>query len=406
MKHFGVLIIGAGHSGAQAAIVLRQLGFEGSIGLVSAEPELPYERPPLSKDYLAGEKPFERMLIRPASFWPERNIELIPCTRIIAVDPAKKLAVAENGRAFGYESLIWAAGGIPYRLRCGGAELAGVHVVRCRSEVDAIRSELGDVRRVAVIGGGYIGLETAAVLNGLGTEVVLFEAVDRLLSRVAGPEISNFYEAEHRARGVRLMLGARVERIEGSVRAQAVRLADGERIAADMVIVGIGIGAATGPLEEAGAVSGNGVHIDEHCRTSLPGIYAIGDCAAHENHFAGGARIRLESVQNAHDQAASAVKHILGRPEPYNAIPWFWSNQYDLRLQTVGVSAGYDQSVLRGSPSERSFSVVYLRRGRVIALDCVNATRDYVQGRKLIIGRSRPDPARLADPAQPLKELG
>ncbi|MDP8912291.1 MAG: FAD-dependent oxidoreductase [Pseudomonadota bacterium] len=405
MQHFGVLIVGAGHAGAQAAILLRQLGFEGSIGLVGAEPEPPYERPPLSKDYLAGEKPFERMLIRPASFWPERRIELIPGTRIAAVDPAQKLAAAEDGRVFGYGSMIWAAGGFPYRLSCEGAELAGVHVVRCRSEVDAIRSELGEARRVAVIGGGYVGLETAAVLNGLGKEVVLLEAVDRLLSRVAGPEISHFYEAEHRARGVKLMLGARVERIDGDARAEAVRLRDGERIAADMVIVGIGIGAATGPLQEAGAVSGNGVHVDAHCRTSLPDIYAIGDCAAHENRFAGGARIRLESVQNAHDQAASAVKHIIGRPEPYDSIPWFWSNQYDLRLQTVGLSAGYDQIVLRGSPAERSFSVVYLRQGRVIALDCVNATKDYVQGRKLILDRAAPDPAKLANPAQPLKDL-
>jgi 3-phenylpropionate/trans-cinnamate dioxygenase ferredoxin reductase subunit len=405
LQHFGVLIVGAGHAGAQAAILLRQLGFEGRIGLVGAESEPPYERPPLSKDYLAGNKPFERMLIRPASFWPERMIELIPGTRIVSVDAARKLVAAEDGRAFGYGSLIWAAGGFPYRLGCGGAELAGVHVVRCRSDVDAIRSELGEARRVAVIGGGYVGLETAAVLNGLGKEVVLFESVDRLLSRVAGREISHFYEAEHRARGVRLMLGARVERIEGDARAEAVRLADGEKIEADMVIVGIGIGAATGPLEEAGAISGNGVHVDEHCRTSLPNIYAIGDCAAHENRFAGGARIRLESVQNAHDQAASAVKHILGRAEPYDAVPWFWSNQYDLRLQTVGVSAGCDQNVLRGSMADRSFSVVYLRQGRVIALDCVNATKDYVGGKKLILVGAAPDRAKLADPAQPLKDL-
>jgi 3-phenylpropionate/trans-cinnamate dioxygenase ferredoxin reductase subunit len=345
------------------------------------------------------------MLIRPRSFWTERGIELILGTRIVSVDAARKLAAAEDGRAFGYGSLIWAAGGFPYRLSCKGAELGGVHVVRCRSEVDAIRSELGPARRVAVIGGGYIGLETAAVLNKLGKEVVLLEAADRLLSRVAGPEISSFYEAEHRARGVRLMLGARVQQIEGDARAGAVRLGDGEKIEADMVIVGIGIGAATGPLEEAGAISGNGVHVDEHCRTSLPNIYAIGDCAAHENRFAGGARIRLESVQNAHDQAASAVKHILGRPEPYDAIPWFWSNQYDLRLQTVGLSAGYDRTVVRGSPAERSFSVVYLRGGRVIALDCVNATKDYVGGRKLILEGAAQDPAKLADPSTPLKEL-
>ena len=406
MERYDVLIVGAGHAGAQAAILLRQHGFEGSIGLVGAEPDLPYERPPLSKDYLAGEKSADRLLIRPAPFWPERGIDLIPSTRIAGLDPEAKTASTEDRRSFGYGKLIWAAGGTPYRLSCDGADLQGVHVVRCRSEVDTIRNELPQARRIAVIGGGYIGLETAAVLNTLGKEVILLEAMDRLLSRVAGPEISRFYEAEHRAHGVDIRLGAKVEAIEGSTRAEAVRLSSGERIEADMVIVGIGIAAAVGPLERAGAVYGNGVHIDEYCRTSLADIYAVGDCAAHQNRFAGGSRIRLESVQNAHDQAATAVKHILGRPEPYDAIPWFWSNQYDLRLQTVGISTWYDATVVRGSPEARSFSVVYLRQGRVIALDCVNATRDYVQGRKLILEGIAADREKLADPTVPLKELG
>ena len=405
MNQVDVLIVGAGHAGAQAAILLRQLGFEGSVGLIGAEPEQPYERPPLSKDYLAAEKPFERMLIRPEAFWGERGIDLVLGTPIVSVDPVAKAARAADGREFGYGTLIWAAGGTPHRLSCGGAELAGVHVVRRRSDVDAIRAELGPVRRVAVMGGGYIGLEAAAVFNRLGKKVVLVEAMDRVLSRVAGPEISGFFEKEHRARGVELRLGARIEQIEGDIGAKALRLAGGERIEAELVVVGIGIGAAVGPLQEAGAACGNGVHVDEHCRTSLADIYAIGDCAAHENEFAGGARIRLESVQNAHDQAATAVKHILGRPEAYGSIPWFWSNQYELRLQTVGLSAGYDRTILRGNPDDRSFSVVYLREGRVMALDCVNATRDYVQGRKLILEGAAPDPAALADARIPLKEL-
>ncbi len=405
MSRHDVLIVGTGHAGAQAAILLRQHGFDGSIALAGAEPDLPYERPPLSKDYLAGEKPFDRMLIRPAAFWSERGIHLMLGTRIVSIDAARKRAATEAGEIHDFRTLIWAAGGVPYRLDCSGADLAGVHTVRCRSEVDAIRNELGPVRRVAVIGGGYIGLETAAVLNKLGKDVVLIEAMDRVLSRVAGPEIARFYEAEHRAHNVDVRLSTTVEALEGSKRIASVRLAGGERVEADLVIVGVGIAAAVEPLERAGAVCGNGVHVDAHCRTSLPDIYAIGDCAAHENRFAGGARIRLESVQNAHDQAAAAVKHILGTPEPYDAIPWFWSNQYDLRLQTVGISTGHDQRVVRGSPEERSFSVVYLRDGRVAALDCVNGTRDYVQGRKLILGEAQVDPARLADPATPLKEL-
>jgi 3-phenylpropionate/trans-cinnamate dioxygenase ferredoxin reductase subunit len=407
MTHYDIAIVGAGHAGAQAAIQLRQLGFEGSIGLIGAEPELPYERPPLSKEYLAGEKPFERMLIRPEAFWDEREIGLVPGTRIAAVDPVARSLTSAHGQGFTYGTLIWAAGGSPRRLRCAGGDLSGVHVVRCRAEVDAILAELPEARRVAVIGGGYVGLETAAVLRKLGKQVVLIEALDRVLARVAGPEISRFYEAEHRAQGVEILLGAAVERIEGAEgRAAGVRLQSGETIAADMVIVGIGIDAAVEPLLAAGVAGANGVDVDAFCRTSLPDVYAIGDCAAHENAFAGGLRIRLESVQNAHDQAATVVKAIVGTPEPYATVPWFWSNQYDLRLQTVGLSVGYDQTLLRGSPEARSFSLVYLLEGRVIALDCVNATRDYVQGRKLIVERATPNPVRLADPGVPLKELG
>ena len=406
MIPYDVAIVGAGHGGAQAAIQLRQLGFAGSIALIGAEPELPYERPPLSKDYLAGEKAFERMLIRPESFWAERQVALVPSTRIDRIDPAGKTLTSDEGDTFSYGALVWAAGGTPRRLRCEGGDLAGVHVVRCRAEVDAIRSELAGADRVAVVGGGYIGLETTAVLRTLGKEVTLVEALDRVLARVAGPEISLFYEAEHRRRGVDLRLGATVARIEGAGgRAASVRLQSGEAIEAEMVIVGIGIEAAVEPLLAAGAEGANGVDVDAFCRTSLADVYAVGDCAAHENRFAGGLRIRLESVQNAHDQAATAARAIVGAPEPYEAVPWFWSNQYDLRLQTVGLSVGYDRAVIRGDPAARSFSLIYLLEGRVIALDCVNSTRDYAQGRKLILDRAEPDPERLADPSVPLKDL-
>jgi 3-phenylpropionate/trans-cinnamate dioxygenase ferredoxin reductase subunit len=406
VTHFDILIVGAGHAGAQAAIQLRQLGFAGSIGIAGAEPELPYERPPLSKDYLAGDKAFERMLIRPAEFWAERQIGVLTSTRIASVDPAAKAVLSEDGRAFSYGTLLWAAGGTPRRLRCEGGDLKGVHVVRCRGEVDTILAELPATRRVAVVGGGYVGLETAAVLRGLGKEVVLLEALGRLLARVAGPEIAHFYEGEHRARGVDVRLLAMVESIEGKDgRAAALRLASGERIAADMVIVGIGIDAAVEPLLAADAEGANGVDVDAFCRTSLPGIYAIGDCAAHENMFAGGLRIRLESVQNAHDMAATAARAIVGTPEPYGAMPWFWSNQYDLKLQTVGLSVGHDSTLVRGDPAGRSFSVLYLLGGRVLALDCVNATRDYVQGRRLIVEKTVADPEKLADVSVPLKEL-
>ncbi|HEU0097240.1 MAG TPA: FAD-dependent oxidoreductase [Allosphingosinicella sp.] len=406
MTHHDILIVGAGHAGAQAAIQLRQLGHEGSIALIGAEAEPPYERPPLSKEYLAGEKEFERMLVRPAAFWAERGIELILGTRIAAVDPEAKRAMAEDGRAFGYGALVWTAGGEPRRLGCEGGDLEGVHVVRRKADVDSIRAGLDGLRRVAVVGGGYVGLEAAAVLRKLGKEVVLLEALDRVLARVAGPEISDFYAAEHRARGVDVRLGASVASIVGEGgRVAAVRLRDGTAIEAEMAIVGIGVEAAVGPLLAAGAAGANGVEVDSFCRTSLPDVYAAGDCALHENRFAGGLRIRLESVQNANDQATTAAKAILGRPEPYDTIPWFWSNQYDLRLQTVGLSVGHDRTVIRGRPEERSFSILYMLGGRVIALDCVNSTRDYVQGRKLVLERRQMEPERLADVSVQLKEL-
>jgi 3-phenylpropionate/trans-cinnamate dioxygenase ferredoxin reductase subunit len=406
MRVFDVTIVGAGHGGAQAAIHLRQQGFAGSIGLIGAEAGLPYERPPLSKDYLAGERGFERMLIRPESFWKERAIPLIPETRIIAVDPRARSVTAGDGERIGFGRLIWAAGGTPRRLRSEGGELAGVHVVRSRADVDAIRAELDEVSRVVVIGGGYIGLEATAVLTKLGKRVTIIEALDRVLARVAGAELSRFYEDEHRGRGVEILTGRTVVAIEGQAgRVTSVRLDRGEWVDADLAIVGIGIEPAVGPLVAAGAQGGDGVDVDAFCRTSLADVYAIGDCAAHENRFAGGRRVRVESVQNAHDMAATAAEAILGHPEPFEAVPWFWSNQYDLRLQTIGLSVGHDRTVLRGRAEQRSFSLVYLREGRVIALDCVNATRDYVQGRKLVVEGAAVDPSLLADPSLPLKAL-
>jgi 3-phenylpropionate/trans-cinnamate dioxygenase ferredoxin reductase subunit len=406
VKRFDIVIVGAGHAGAQAAIQLRQLGFAGSIALIGAEAEPPYERPPLSKEYLAGEKDFERMLVRPESFWAERGIELVLESFVTGVDPQAKRIWFEGGGEGRYGILIWAAGGLPRRLGCEGGDLAGVHVVRRRADSDAIRAELDAVECVAVVGGGYIGLETAAVLRKLGKEVVLLEALDRVLARVAGPDISRFYEAEHRAQGVDVRLGATVASIVGeSGRVAGVRLSDGDPVEAQMVVVGIGVEAAVAPLLGVGAAGANGVDVDPFCRTTLPDVYAIGDCAAHENFFAGGLRIRLESVQNAHDQAATAARAIVGDPRPYDAVPWFWSNQYDLRLQTVGLSVGHDSTVVRGRPEDRSFSILYLLEGRVIALDCVNSTRDYVQGRKLVVERRVVDPERLADTSVPLKAL-
>jgi len=406
VKTFDVLIVGSGHGGAAAAIALRHRKFAGSVAIVGEEPELPYERPPLSKEYLAGERPFARMLIRPAAFWDERAVTMLGGTRVVAVDAAVHEVTTASGETIGYGSLVWATGGHPRRLSCPGHDLIGVHGVRTRADVDQMSAELGTTNRVVVIGGGYIGLEAAAVLAKLGKRVSVLEALDRVLARVAGEPLSRFYEAEHRAHGVEVRLDAKVECIEGrDGRATGVRLADGEILPAEMVIVGIGIVPAVEPLLAAGAAGGNGVDVDDHCRTSLPDVYAVGDCAAHANKFAGGATIRLESVQNAGDQALVVAKAITGEPEPYSAVPWFWSNQYDLRLQTVGLSTGYDAAIVRGEIAARRFSVVYLKRGRVIALDCVNATKDYVQGRALVIVGATPSTAMLGDASMPLASL-
>ncbi len=403
--HYDVAIVGAGQGGGTAAIQLRQQGFAGTIALIGREDEPPYERPPLSKDYLLGEKSFERMYLRPRGFWDEKVVEMILGTEVVALDPAARALTLSDGRTCGYGDLIWATGGDPRPLDCPGSELAGVHAVRTRADIDSILGTLPEVDRVVVVGGGYIGLEAASALRKLGKAVTLLEVLPRVLARVAGADLSRFFEAEHRARGVDLRTSTGVVAIEGAGRVAGVRLTDESVVAAQMVIVGIGIIPATAPLTAAGAEGANGVHVDQQCRTTLPNIYAVGDCAAHANAFAEGATIRLESVQNANDQATCAVRAIMGAPQACAATPWFWSNQYDLRLQTVGLSALHDATVLRGDPATRSFSVVYLRKGRVIALDCVNLVKDYAQGRKLVEAGAVIDPAALADAARPLKDL-
>ncbi|MPT48597.1 MAG: NAD(P)/FAD-dependent oxidoreductase [Sphingobium sp.] len=403
---YDIVIVGGGHGGAQAAIALRQEKFEGSIAIIGDEPELPYERPPLSKEYLSGEKSFDRILIRPESFWQERGISMLLGQRVVSVDPSAHQVTLKGGTVVGYGKLIWAAGGDPRTLNCAGHDLSGVHTVRTRAHADAMMGELDSVTDVVVIGGGYIGLEAAAVLRKFGKTVTVLEAQDRVLARVAGEPLSRFYEAEHRAHGVDIRLNAAMESLEGADgKVTGVKMRDGSIIPAQMVIVGIGVIPSVEPLLTAGATGANGVAVDGQCRTSLADIYAIGDCALHSNAYADGADIRLESVQNANDQAKVAVKSILGTASDYDAVPWFWSNQYDLRLQTVGLSAGHDAVVVRGDPAARSFSVIYLRNGGVIALDCVNMVKDYVQGKALVVDRRVIDPAVLADASVPLKEM-
>ncbi len=402
---FDVVIVGAGHGGAQVAIMLRTQNFTGSIAIIGEEPELPYERPPLSKEYFAGEKEFERIQLRPAKYWDEREVTMLLGKRVVSVDPVAHFVTTDGSETIGYGKLVWATGGSPRMLPIPGGDLPGVQGVRTRADADAMKTASETAGQIVVIGGGYIGLEAAAVLTKAGKKVVLLEALDRVLARVAGEALSRFYEKEHRDHGVDLRLGVSIVAIEGDAHVTGVRLADGELIPADLVIVGIGIVPAVEPLIAAGADCANGVRVDRLCKTSLPDVYAIGDCASHVNDFAEGAEIRLESVQNANDQANVVAKGIVGDEVHYHAIPWFWSNQYDLKLQTAGLSTGHDQAVLRGDPAARSFSVVYLKAGKIIALDCVNATKDYVQGRMIVTAGLVATAEQLADTETPLKAL-
>lgn len=406
MSNYDVIIVGTGHAGAQTAVALRQQGFTGSILMIGEELHLPYERPPLSKEYFSGEKTFERILLRPEQFWQDKKIDLKLGQRVIQIDAQSHRILTQQNYEYHYDKLIWATGGKPRRLSCEGAALEGIHYIRNREDVDRINQELDRVQKCVIIGGGYIGLEAASALRKINRDVTLVEGQSRVLARVAGPIISDFYQQYHQEKGVEFYLGQGVDYLEGDQgRVHTVILANGTRIATDMVIVGIGLNPEVNVLVEAGAAFSNGIETDRRCRTSLVDIFAIGDCANHENFFADGQRIRLESVQNANDQAMIVTKEILDKGEDYAAVPWFWSNQYDLKLQTIGLSIGYDQEILRGEPDSGSFTVIYLREGKIIAIDCVNRPSDFIQG-KTIIQQSIFIPIeQLSDHSQALKDM-
>ena len=400
------MIVGTGHAGSATALQLRQLGFSGSIALVGAEREPPYERPPLSKDYLAGSRGFEQILVRPEAFWAERAIAVITGVEVTAIEPAARRATAADGRGFVYSDLVWTAGGHARPLPCAPAGLGGVHAIRSRADVDALRAELEPGQRWVIVGGGYIGLEAAAVLSTLGVAVTLVESAPRLLARVSADPLASFVADEHRARGIDLRLATDVVGLEGDARVTGVRLGTGETVPADGVIVGIGLIPNVAALLAAGADgSEQGVAVDGDGRTSLPHIWAAGDCTLARNAFGPDRPIRIESVGNAADGAAAIARAIVGAPHVPVAPPWFWSNQYDLKLQTVGLSHDHDEIIVRGDPATRRFALLYRRDGAVIAADCVNNVRDYVQSRGLITSRRTFDPIALADPDIPLKSL-
>jgi 3-phenylpropionate/trans-cinnamate dioxygenase ferredoxin reductase component len=380
-----VVIVGAGHAGAQAAISLRASRFVGSILMIGAESELPYDRPQLSKAYLLGETSIERIRLRSASFWAERLVDTLLGRLVEEVRADSHTLRLDDSTHVSYGTLIWAAGGSPRPLPWRGAHLNGVHCLRSKLDADGIREGLRDARKLVIVGGGYVGLESAAVARSLDKSVVLLESQSRLLSRVAGSQLSEFMEREHSGQGVQVHVGAQVADIEGEAgRVRRVVLQDGRAFEADLVIVGIGIVPNTRALLAAGADGGNGVLVDERCRTTLPNVYAIGDCALHANSFASGQLIRLESVQNAYDQATVAARNIAGIVDTYSRVPTFWSTQFDIKLQSAGIAAGYDEVTVSAQTESRSFCVTYMRQGEAVAIDCVNSTREFLAGKKLL----------------------
>lgn len=410
MTDEAIIIVGAGHAAAELAPALRREGFAGRITLIGEEAHLPYHRPPLSKAFLSGAVSEEGLLIKPAATYEKADVQVMRGVRVTLIDRAAREVVLDDGRRLGYSGLALTTGGRARRLNAPGAaeaEAAGVlHYPRGLNDFQRIRERFVAGRRLVVIGGGYIGLEAAAVAIKQGIAVTVLEAGPRVLGRVTAPEVSAFYEAVHRQAGVDLHTGMSVtEILPASADAPAaVRCADGTEFPADLIIVGIGLEPNVELAQAAGLDVDNGILVDDRARTSDPAIIAAGDCTNHPNGRLG-RRLRLESVPNATEQARSAAASLCGRDLPYASIPWFWSEQYELKLQTVGLLQGYDEVVLRGDPAARSFVAFYLKDGRVIAADCISRPQDFVQCRRLVESGVSVTPADLRDEGVPLKSL-
>jgi 3-phenylpropionate/trans-cinnamate dioxygenase ferredoxin reductase subunit len=401
----GVLIVGANQAGAQLAIGLREHGMTAPVTLVGAEPHLPYRRPPLSKAFLAGEASADSVLLRPASYYRDHGIDVITGEWVSHVSLAAGggAALTASGRAFEFEQLALAVGGTPRRLPVPGAELANVLYLRDLADALALRKGIESVEHVVVVGGGFIGLEAAAVARARGCEVTVVEALPQLMARAVAPVVSDFYVQAHRRRGVQVLLGSGVVGLSGEGSVRSVELADGTSLRADLVLVGIGIVAHTELAEQLGLeVAGGGIVVDELGRTSRPGVVAAGDCTAMR--VPGGVR-RIESVANAIDQARVAASTLAGLRDPLGTVPWFWSDQGDLKLQTAGLSTGFDDVVLRGDVTTEQFSALYYREGKLIAIDAINAPRDYMAVRKILESGGGVPREAAADVTRPLKDF-
>ena len=400
-----VVIVGASHAAVQAIDTLRREGHAGPIVLVGDEPWLPYNRPPLSKKYFSGELERDRLLLRSPQFYETTQTEVRLGTRVTAIDPADRRVRLGDGAELSYGKLLLCIGSRNRRLDVPGSDLAGIHYLRTIADVDGIRGDLAGARRLVVVGAGYIGLEAAASARHLGLEVTVLETADRPMHRVVAPEISAFYAERHAREGVDLRCSESVTAFigddTGRVRAVAC---GGTEFPADIVIVGVGILPETSLAAAAGLRCENGVWVDEQCRSSDPDIYAAGDCTFHPS-VRYGRRVRLESVDNAVEQAKTAALNICGKPARHEHVPWFWSDQYDVKLQIAGLTHGYDQTVLRGDPATGKFALYYLAQGELLAVDAVNSPKDFMTGKRWIGERKRPDAARLADAALDLKTI-
>lgn len=399
-----IVIVGGGQAAAQAILTLRQKKFEGRITLVGEEDLPPYQRPPLSKKYLAGELARERLFLRPLAFYGKNGVELRLGVRAEEIEPGSRRVRLDDGRRLDYDGLLLATGSRVRRLQIPGSELPGIHYVRDVADVDAITESVEPGKRLVVVGAGYIGLEVSSVAVTRGLNVTVLEAVDRVMARVVCPEVSRFYHDYHTRSGVDIRCGTTIERFIGDRKLEAVAAGNGARIPCDLAIVGIGIEPVVELASNAGLTCENGIRVDEFARTDDKAVAAAGDCTNHPSRLYG-RRVRLESVQNAIDQAKIAAMSLLGEDRPYDTVPWFWSDQYDLKLQIAGLSQHHDQVVLRGEPSSNSFAAFYLRDGKLQAVDAVNSPKEFMLGKRLIMQRAAPPAEQLADPASDLAGL-
>lgn len=398
----GIVVIGAGQAAGQAAASLRQEGYEGKVTILGDEAQAPYQRPPLSKAYLSGEIGMDRVLVRPEKFYPDKDIDLKTNTRVAAIDRENKTVTTESGESYEYEKLLIATGSRPRILNIPGSDLEGIHYLRTIDDVDGIRGAFKNAKSICIVGGGYIGLEVAAVANKAGLDVTVVEAMDRILQRVTTPEMSEYYHNLHTGRGVNIMVNTGVDGFEGENGKVSAVLCGDTRVEAELVIVGIGIIPNVELAEAAGLECDNGILVDDHCQTSDPDIYAAGDCSNHPNPILD-RRLRLESVPNAMGQARTACANMLGGDKVYSEVPWFWSDQYELKLQMVGFSSDGDTSVVRGDKEANQFAVFYLKEGKVVAVDAVNSPKEFMVCKQLY-GKPA-DAAALADPGVELKSL-